>query len=141
LGHTLTFTFTGIVVAQVVESFPYCLRFSRVAIAGVDPRFEQAARAMGLPHWRVILQVTLPLARRGIFAGIAMAFGRALGDYGATMMVSMFVPMATSMPLALYYDTTTYGFQHQAEVLALVQIAISFAILMGVSRLGRVRPW
>ena len=47
-GHPLTFTFTGIVVAQIVESFPYCLRFSRAAIAGVDPRFEQAARAMGL---------------------------------------------------------------------------------------------
>ena len=64
-GHPLTFTFTGIVIAQIVESFPYCLRFSRSAISGVDPRFEQAARAMGLPRWRVALVVTLPLARRG----------------------------------------------------------------------------
>ena len=62
-GHPLTFTFTGIVIAQVVESFPYCLRFSRAAISGVDPRFEQAARAMGLPRWRIALFVTLPLAR------------------------------------------------------------------------------
>jgi molybdate transport system permease protein len=140
IGHPLTFTFTGIVVAQIVESFPYCLRFSRAAIAVVDPRLEQAARAMGLPRWRVVLQVTLPLARRGIVAGVAMAFGRAMGDFGATMMVSGFVPMATTMPLALYNDVFN-GPPAQAEVLALVQVGVAFAILLGVSRLGRVRPW
>ncbi len=140
VGHPLTFTFTGIVVAQIVESFPYCLRFSRAAIAGVDPRLEQAARAIGLPRWRVVLQVTLPLARRGIFAGIAMAFGRALGDFGATMLVSGFVPIATTMPLALYNDVF-YGMPEQAKILALVQVGVALGILMGVSRLGKVRPW
>ena len=139
-GHPLTFTFNGIVVAQIVESFPYCLRFSRAAIAGVDPRLENAARAMGLPGWRVALQVTLPLARRGIIAGVAMAFGRALGDFGATLMVSGLVPMATTMPIALY-NAIFYGPAEQAQVLALVQIVVSFAILFSVSRLGRVRPW
>jgi len=139
-GHPLTFTFTGIVVAQVVESFPYCLRFSRAAISGVDPRFEQAARAMGLPGWRVALLVTLPLARRGVVAGVAMAFGRALGDFGATMIVSGSVPMATTMPIALY-NAVFYGSHEQAMVLALVQLAVAFAILFGVSRLGKLRPW
>jgi molybdate transport system permease protein len=139
-GHPLTFTFTGIVVAQIVESFPYCLRFSRTAISVVDPRFEQAARAMGLSRWRIMLLVTLPLARRGIVAGIAMAFGRALGDFGATMIVSGSVPMATTMPIALY-DAVFYGSHEQAMVLALVQLGVAFAILLGVSRLGKVRPW
>jgi molybdate transport system permease protein len=139
-GHPLTFTFTGIVVAQIVESFPYCLRFSRTAIAEVDPRFEQAARAMGLSRIRVALLVTLPLARRGIVAGVAMAFGRALGDFGATMIVSGSVPMATTMPIALY-NAVFYGSHEQAMVLALVQVGVAMAILLGVSRLGKVRPW
>jgi molybdate transport system permease protein len=139
-GHPLTFTFTGIVVAQVIESFPYCLRFSRTAFAGVDPRFEQAARAMGLSRWRVALLVTLPLARRGVVAGVAMAFGRAMGDFGATMIVAGSVPTATTMPIALY-NAVFYGSHEQAMVLALVQLAVAFAILFGVSRLGRLRPW
>jgi molybdate transport system permease protein len=140
IGHPLTFTFAGIVVAQIVESFPYCLRFSRAAIAQVDPRLEQAARAMGLSRWRVVVQVTLPLARRGILAGVALAFGRALGDFGATMMVSGFVPMATTLPLALYNDVF-YGPPEQAHVLALVQVGVAFAILLGAGRLAKVRPW
>jgi molybdate transport system permease protein len=139
-GHPLTFTFTGIVIAQVVESFPYCLRFSRAAIDVVDPRFEQAARTMGLSRSRTAFLVTLPLARRGIVAGVAMAFGRALGDFGATMIVSGSVPMATTMPLALY-NAVFFGSHQQAMVLALIQLGVAFAILLGVSRLGKVRPW
>jgi molybdate transport system permease protein len=139
-GHPLTFTFTGIVVAQIVESFPYCMRFSRAAVAGVDPRFAQAARAMGLSRWRVAFLVTLPLARRGIVAGVAMAFGRALGDFGATMIVSGSVPMATTMPIALY-NAVFFGSHQQAMVLALVQLGVAFVILLGVSRLGKVRAW
>jgi molybdate transport system permease protein len=139
-GHPLTFTFTGIVVAQIVESFPYCLRFSRTAFSGVDPRFEQAASTMGLAPWRVALLVTLPLARRGVVAGVVMAFGRALGDFGATMIVSGAVPMATTMPIALY-NAVFYGSHHQAMVLALVQLAVAFVLLLSVSRLGRARPW
>ena len=139
-GHPLTFTFTGIVIAQIVESFPYCLRFSRTAISTVDPRFEQAARAMGLSRWRIAVLVTLPLARRGIVAGIAMAFGRALGDFGATMIVGGAVPMATTLPIALY-NAVFYGSHEQAMVLALVQLGVAFAILLGVSRLGKLQPW
>jgi molybdate transport system permease protein len=140
LGHPLAFTFTGIVIAQIVESFPYCLRYSRAAISSIDPRFEQAARAMGLSRWRIPFVVTLPLARRGIVAGIAMGFGRALGDFGATMIVAGSVPAATTMPIALY-NAVFYGSHEQAMVLALVQLAVAFAILFGVSRLGKVRPW
>jgi len=139
-GHPLTFTFNGIVVAQIVESFPYCLRYSRAAISGVDARFEQAARVMGLSRRRIPLLVTLPLARRGIVAGIAMGFGRALGDFGATMVVSGSVPMATTMPIALY-EAVFYGSHQQAMVLALVQLGAAFATLLGVGRLGRVRAF
>lgn len=139
-GHPLTFTFTGVVVAQVVESFPYCLRYARAAIAGVDPRFEQAARTMGLARWRIPLVVTLPLARRGIVAGVAMGFGRAIGDFGATMVVSGSVPMATTMPIALY-NAVFYGSHEEAMILALVQLCAAFAILFGVGRLARFKAF
>lgn len=139
-GHPLNFTFTGIVVAQIIESFPYCLRFSRSAISVVDPRYEQAARAMGLARWKIPLLVTLPLARRGIVAGVVLAFGRALGDFGATMIVSGSVPMATTMPIALY-NAVLYGTHQQTMVLALVQVGAALVIFLGVSRLSKVRPW
>jgi molybdate transport system permease protein len=139
-GHPLTFTFTGIVIAQIIESFPYCVRYTRASIAAVDPRFEQAARAMGIARWKIPFLVTLPLARRGVVAGVAMAFGRSMGDFGATMIVSGSVPMATTMPIALY-NAVLFGTHQQAMVLALVQVAASLVILLGVSRLGRVRPW
>jgi molybdate transport system permease protein len=140
LGHPLTFTFTGIVIAQIIESFPYCLRYSRAAIAGIDPRFELAARTMGLSRWRIPFIVTLPLARRGIVAGIAMGFGRALGDFGATMIIAGSVPAATTMPIALY-NAVFYGSHQQAMTLALVQLVVAFVILFGVNRLGKVRAW
>ena len=139
-GHPLTFTFAGIVIAQIVESFPYCVRYSRAAISNVDPRFDQVARSMGMARWRIAVLVTLPLARRGIIAGVAMGFGRALGDFGATMIVSGAVPMATTMPIALY-NAVFYGSHEQAMILALVQLGAAFTILLGVSRLGRVRAF
>jgi molybdate transport system permease protein len=69
-----------------------------------------------------------------------MAFGRAMGDFGATMIVSGSVPMATTMPLALY-NAVFFGSHEQAMILALVQVGVALTILFGVSRLGKVRPW
>lgn len=137
-GHPLVFTFEGIVIAATIESFPYCLRAARAAIAGADAHLEQAARAMGLPERRVATQVTLSLARRGIVAGVAMAFGRALGDYGATVLVSGKLPRTTTMPIAVY-DAVFDNMPHTAQRLAVVQTVIAVAILAGVGRLGRVR--
>jgi molybdate transport system permease protein len=95
---------------------------------------------MGMSRGRIALLVTLPLARRGLVAGVAMAFGRAIGDFGATSIVAGSVPMATTMPLALY-NAVFYGTHGQAMVLALVQVGVALAILLGVSRLGKVRAW
>lgn len=138
-GHPLVFTFTGVVVAQTVESFPYCLRATRAAVAGVDPRLEQAARAIGLPQWRVLVQATLPLARRGIVAGVAMAFGRALGDYGATVAVAG-GPVTATMPIVLY-NATFDGGAALARNLAVIQVGVALAILLAVTRLGNTKEW
>jgi molybdate transport system permease protein len=139
LGHGMVFTFPGIVIAQAVESFPYCLRASRAAIAGVDRRYEQAARSMGLPGWRIALHVTLPLARNGIIAGVALAFGRALGDYGATLAISS-GPATTTMPIELANQVFN-GSPAAAQQLAYIQIAAAIVILVGISRLRTRRAW
>lgn len=136
-GSPLAFTVTGAVVAAGIASFPFCLRASRAAIEGVDPRFEQVARAAGLPEWRVAIAVTLPLARRGIAAGVALAFARALGDFGATLMVAGNIPGLTrTMPIAVY-DAVQAGRDADAAGLALVLSAFAVAVLVVVGRLGR----
>jgi molybdate transport system permease protein len=140
-GRPITFTLTGAVVAASVASFPFCLRSARAAIEGVDGRLEQVARAAGLPEWRVALQVTLPLARRGIVAGVALAFARALGDFGATLMVAGNIPGRTrTMPIAVY-DAVQAGRDTDAAALALVLSAFAVVVLVVVGRLaGRSQP-
>lgn len=134
-GHPLTFTFTGIVIAQTVEALPFCVRATRGAVASVDAKFERAARTMGLPEWHVALRVTLPLARRGIAVGVALAFGRALGDYAATQAVSGRIPGTTTMSIALY-DAAIERNRSGAQALALVQLVVAIAIMLGVSLLS-----
>ncbi len=139
-GSPITFTVTGAVVAASVASFPFCLRAARAAIASVDEQFEQAARTMGLPEWRVALTVTLPLAARGIVAGITLAFARALGDFGATLMVAGNIPGRTqTMPIAVY-DAVQAGDDGRAALLAVVLSAVAVVVLLGVGRLGTRDP-
>jgi molybdate transport system permease protein len=84
VGHVFVYNVYGCIIAATVAAFPFCMRAARTAIEGVDPLVEQAARTIGLPNWRVALLVTLPLARRGIAAGLTIGCARALGEYGAT---------------------------------------------------------
>ena len=136
-GHALVFTPTAAVVAATVSSAPFVLRSARAAIEAIDPRFEQAARTMGLPEWRVATQVTLPLARRGVVGGIALGFARALGDFGVTVMVAGNIPGRTqTLPVAVY-DAVQAGDDHRASIMAAVLGGAAVAILVGVSWLGR----
>ena len=88
-GHPLVFTPTAAVVAASVSAVPFVLRAARAASEAVDPRYEQAARTMGLAEWKVAALVTLPLARRGLIAGVALGFARALGDFGVARRVDL----------------------------------------------------
>ena len=136
-GAPIVFTVTGAVVAATVAALPFCLRSARAAIEAVDPRLEAAARTMGLPEWRVALLVTLPLARRGVVAGVALGFARALGDFGATVMVAGNIPGRTqTMPIAVY-DAVQAGRDGDAANLALVLSAVAVVVLVVVGRLGR----
>jgi molybdate transport system permease protein len=136
-GSPIVFTLTGAVIAATVASFPFCLRSARAAFESIDPRLEQAARTLGLPEWRVALLVTLPLAWRGVAAGIALGFARALGDFGATVMVAGNIPGRTqTMPIAVY-DAVQAGDDDRAALLALVLSGVAVVVLLVVGRLGR----
>ena len=136
-GHTLVFTPTAAVVAASVSAMPFVLRTARAAIEAVDPRFEQAARTIGLSEWRVAAQVTLPLARRGLIAGVALGFARALGDFGVTVMLAGNIPGRTqTMPIAVY-DAVQSGNDHRASIMSAVLGGIAVAVLVAVNWLSR----
>lgn len=140
LGRPLVFTVEGAIVAASVASFPFCLRTARAAIADVDPRYEQAARSMGMPEWRVALRVTLPLARRGITAGVALAFARALGDFGTTVMVAGNIPGRTQTAPIAIYDSVQAGDEGAALTLAIILSVVAVTVLVAVGLLER-RVW
>lgn len=136
-GSPIVFTLTGAVIAATVASFPFCLRSARAAFESIDPRVEQAARTMGLAEWRIAVQVSLPLAWRGVLAGIALGFARALGDFGATVMVAGNIPGRTqTMPIAVY-DAVQAGDDDRAALLAVVLSGVAVVALLVVGRLGR----
>jgi molybdate transport system permease protein len=136
VGHVLVYNVTGCIIAATVAAYPFCMRAARTAIEGVDPLLEQAARTMGLPSWRVALQVTLPLARRGIAAGLTIGAARALGEYGATLMVGGDINGKTrTLSLAILDSFTTP--ERNAMLLILVLMAIT--AMTGVGLLGRSR--
>jgi len=102
-GVEIVFTWRAVVIAIGVMSFPLLVRTSRVAFEGVNPRLEEIARTLGAGELRIFFTVTLPLAARGIIAGTILAFARALGEFGATIMVAGNIPGKTStIALSIY---------------------------------------
>jgi molybdate transport system permease protein len=136
VGHVLVYNVWGCIIAAAVAAFPFCMRAARAAIEGVDPAIEQAARAMGLPNRRVALQVTIPLARRGIAAGLTIGCARALGEYGATLMVGGDINGRTrTMSLAVLDAFTT----PERNTLLLILVLMAVTAMAGVGLLSRSR--
>ncbi|HAB19315.1 MAG TPA: molybdate ABC transporter permease subunit [Verrucomicrobiota bacterium] len=105
LNLEVVFTWRGVLIALGVMSFPLLVRSARVAFEEVNPRLEQIARTMGAGEWRVFFVITVPLAARGILGGMMLAFARALGEFGATIMVAGNIPGQTStLSLAIFQE-------------------------------------
>jgi molybdate transport system permease protein len=139
-GSPLVFTWQAAVVAASIASLPYCLRTARAAFSAVDRRYEELARVAGLPEWRIALTVTLPLAGRGVIAGVTLSFARALGDFGTTIMVAGNIPGRTqTMPVAVYDRVQAFDYA-TAGVLAAVLSAVAIAVLLLIRRLEDERP-
>lgn len=139
-GQPLVFTPTAAVIAASISALPFVVRAGRAAIEEVDPRHEAALRAAGHPEWRVATLVTLPMARRGLLAGIALGFARALGDFGATVMVAGNIPGRTqTLPIAVY-DAVQAGHDSTARTGAIVLAAVAVVVLLTVTHLSTRRP-
>lgn len=139
-GEPLVFTPTAAVIAASISALPFVVRTGRAAIEDVDPRLEAALRVAGHPEWRVATLVTLPVARRGLLAGVALGFARALGDFGATVMVAGNIPGRTqTLPIAVY-DSVQAGDQSTARTGALILAGIAVVVLLAVTTLSSRRP-
>lgn len=139
-GRPLVFTSTAAVVAATVSAVPFVVRTARAAIEDVDPRIEAALRVAGLPEWKVALHGTYPLARRGILAGVSLGFARALGDFGATVMIAGNIPGVTQTLPVSVWDSVQSGNNAAAATGSLVLAAIAVVVLLGVTQVsGRKR--
>jgi molybdate transport system permease protein len=135
-GWSVAFTWYAAVIAATVMALPLLVRTARAAIESVDRELEKAAYTLGRSEWRTALEVTLPLARNGIVAGLVLAFARALGEFGATLMLAGNIPgKTTTAPLAIYTAVQT-GEMGEAVVLVLALTALSCAVLVLAGRLG-----
>ena len=139
LGIEIAFTWKAVVLATAAMSFPLLVRAARVAFEEVPERFEQTARTLGAGPWRVFFTITLPLARRGLLAGCVLAFARALGEFGATVMVAGMIPGETiTLALGIYYDVNL-GHDSAALGLLAVSLTLAFGALAASEWLSRRR--
>lgn len=135
LGLQLIFTLPGAFVAAAVMSFPLFVRTAASAFAAVDPELLEAGRTLGATERQLFFSVLIPLAYRGLLAAFTLAYARALGEFGATLMVAGLQPGLTeTLPLALY-DAVQGGKDQEALVYTLLLTALSFVLLGIVSLL------
>ncbi|MCZ2406822.1 MAG: molybdate ABC transporter permease subunit [Burkholderiales bacterium] len=139
-GINLIFTLTGAVIAATVVAFPLVFKPARAAFEAVDPQLQDAARVLGISEAGVFWRVTLPLAWRGILAGVLLGFARALGEFGATLMVAGSIPGKTQTLSIAVYEAVQAGQDDVAHLLVLITSAVCVAVLLAVGKLapGRV---
>jgi molybdate transport system permease protein len=138
-GISLVFTWQGAVVAAAVVAFPLVYKAARAAFEGVEHQYEQAARVLGQSEWEVFVRVTLPLAWRGILAGAMLAFARATGEFGATLMVAGSLPGKTQTLSIAVYEAVQAGKDDVANFLVIVTSVVCITILVASGRLLRPR--
>ncbi|HEY4958220.1 MAG TPA: molybdate ABC transporter permease subunit [Caldimonas sp.] len=139
LGINLIFTWQGAVVAASIVAFPFVCKSARAAFETVDIQYEQAAQALGLGSAAVFFRVTLPLAWRGILAGVLLAFARALGEFGATLMIAGSIPGKTQTLSIAVYEAVQAGEDHLANGLVLLTSVTCVAVLLLAGKLSPSR--
>ncbi len=141
-GIRLIFTWQAAVIAATIISFPLVFKSARAAFEGVDPQLEEAARILGISEVAVFLRISLPLAWRGILAGLLLSFARAMGEFGATLMVAGSIPGKTQTLSIAVYEAVQAGQDDTANYLVAVTSITCIAVLLAAGRLvpGRVLP-
>lgn len=139
VGIELAFTWRAAVLAAALGSIALLIKSAQAGFETVDRRLEEAARTLGSSEWSIFWTVTLPLAWRSVLAGSVLAFCRAMGEFGITLMVAGSIPGKTqTLPLAIY-DRVQANEMAEANALALIAIGVVGVLLFGLSRLARLR--
>ena len=138
-GSSFVFTRTGAVIAATITALPLVLQSARAAIDAVDPVLLDAARTLGSTRLAALRRVALPLASRGVAAGLLLGFARACGDFGVTLMLAGNIPGETQTAALALYDAVLAGREGDARALAIALTAIAVVLIASVQWLGR-RP-
>ncbi len=139
-GIRLIFTWQAAVIAATIVAFPLVFKAARAAFENVEPQLEDAARSLGLGEVAVFFRVSLPLAWRGILAGLLLSFARALGEFGATLMVAGSIAGKTQTLSIAVYEAVQAGQDDTANFLVAITSLTCVAVLLSAGRLvpGRV---
>jgi molybdate transport system permease protein len=137
IGVEIVFTPAAVVVAMAAMGLPLLVRTARAGFEQVTRRYEQIAETLGAGPWRVFSTVTLPLAARNILAGAVLGFSRALGEFGATIVVAGSIPGRTRTLAVGIYSYTESGQDEQAAVLLGISVVIAFVAVFASNRLAR----
>jgi molybdate transport system permease protein len=138
-GSSIVFTRTGAIVAASIGSLPLVVKSARAALEGVDPTLIKAARTLGAGPVRAFFTVHLPLASRGLIAGVMLAFARALGDFGVTLMVAGDIPGETQTASLAIYDAIQSHREAEAAGMVAILTSITIVALWLVNKLTAVR--
>lgn len=139
-GWSVPFTWIACVIAASIMALPMMVRAARVAFEEVDPRHEIAAATLGHGRSSTFFRVVIPLARRGLAAGVVLAFSRALGEFGATLMLAGNIPGRTqTLPLAIF-EAVASGEDRTALWLSLLLTSVSVVVVLMVGRLAKWKP-
>ncbi|MBL0919283.1 MAG: molybdate ABC transporter permease subunit [Hydrogenophaga sp.] len=139
-GIRLIFTVEAAIIAATIVAFPLVFKAARAAFETVDPQLEDAARTLGINEWAIFFRVSLPLAWRGILAGLLLSFARALGEFGATLMVAGSIVGKTQTLSIAVYEAVQAGQDNTANFLVIVTSITCVAVLLTAGRLvpGRI---
>jgi molybdate transport system permease protein len=128
-GHSLAFSFEGLVVASMLYSFPFAVQPMQNAFESINPHFIDAARTMGCSAWKRFWRVVLPAARAGVVTGLVLAFAHTIGEFGVVLMVGGSIPGETKVAsIAIYEHVETLEYA-EAAVMSMVLLAFSFVVL------------
>ena len=144
-GHTLAFTFEGLMIGSIIYSLPFAVQPFAASFAAVDARLLSASAILGASKWRTFFHVILPLSLSGLVTGVALSFAHTMGEFGVVLMVGGNIPGVTRTVSIAIYDQVQALEYGAANKTALVLLAMSFAVLSMVYALNRkvwaVWPW
>lgn len=139
-GHSLAFTFLGLVIASVIYSLPFAVQPFQAALKSVPQEQLDACAAHGAPPWHVWTRVHLPLASRGIAAGLTLGFAHTLGEFGVVLMIGGSIPGVTKVASIALYDQVQSLNYETAHAFAALLLALSFLLILAATLLRRRSP-